>query len=183
MRLHRAVAALVMGMAMAGCAGPGDREAALNELDPAPMSDAAWSHVTGIYLGAVRASSQRFGYEGLTSMDLRLELSGRADQPGVLMRVENGFSTAWEQYGERKGTYTNIPSKRYGSQGWIEATTHAPNQLLLHYRRYGGVLSPTGAWMILTFRPDGNVPVDYIGHSGYRGDGEFYRKPDLRNMR
>jgi hypothetical protein len=115
-------------------------------------------------------------------MELRLDLSGVATAPGVTMRIDNGFATAWRPYAERKGTFTNIPAKRYGSQGWVEASTHTPNQLLLHFRRFGGALSPNGAWMILTFRGDGNVDVDFIGHNGYRGDGELTRVPSLSGL-
>jgi hypothetical protein len=109
-------------------------------------------------------------------MDVRLDLSGWPDTPGVLLRIDNGFSTAWTMYGERKGTYTNIPSKRYGSQGTVTATTHAPGQLLIQLNRFG-LSAGTCSWMILTFRPNGVIDVELIGHSGWRGDGELWRVP------
>jgi hypothetical protein len=109
-------------------------------------------------------------------METRLELSGWAGDPRVLLKFDSGFSTAWALYGERTGVYTNIPSRRYGSQGMIYASTHAPDQLLLKLRRFG-VSANVGSFMILTFRADGTINVDFVGHSGWRGDGELWRAP------
>ena len=50
-------------------------------------------------------------------METRLDLSGWSDDPGVVFRMDKGYSTSWTEYGEWKGTFTNIPDKRYGSQG------------------------------------------------------------------
>jgi hypothetical protein len=149
---------------LAGCtgAGPVNRSAVLDELNPAPMSAAAWSRVCWTYSGPIRASTQRNGIEGLSQTDTRLELSGPVDAPGVVFRMDRGFSTGWTPYGEWKGNFTNIPSMRYGSQGTVDASTHAPNQLLLVLRRDSSA-SREGSWMILTFRPNGNVDVDWIG--------------------
>ncbi len=164
--------------AIVGCAGPSDRSAVLSELDPAPMTGRAWSQAVGTYSGPVRSTTQRGGFEGESSMETRLDLAGSADDPQVAMRIDNGYSTAWAMYDERKGTYTNIPSKRYGSQGTVIASTHAPNQLLLRLKRYG-LSSGAAKWMILTFRGNGTVDVDLIGNSGWRGDGELWRAPLL----
>ena len=182
MRVFRriaALAALAISIAgVAGCAGSRDRQAILDELNPAPMSRQAWSRAIGTYTGPIRSSTQRGGFEGYSSMDVRLDLSGGVDSPEVQLKIDNGFSTAWAYYGERKGFYTDIPSKRYGAQGTVFASTHAPNQLLLQTRRYGAS-SGTGVWMILTFQPGGIIDVDTIGHSGWRGDGELWRAPSL----
>ena len=51
--------------AIAGCAGPADRSAILDELNPAPMSARAWSRVVGTYTGPIRASTERGGFEGI----------------------------------------------------------------------------------------------------------------------
>jgi hypothetical protein len=115
-------------------------------------------------------------------METRLDLAGSADSPDVILRLDTGFSTAWAMYGERKGTYTNISSKRYGAQGAILATTHAPNQLLLETRRFGASTG-TGTWMILTFRGNGTVDIDVLGHSGWRGEGELWRVPAILTPR
>ena len=175
-----ALAALLLSfvLSFAGCAGKPDRALILNELNPAPMSEQAWAQVRGVYAGPIRSSTQRGGFEGYSSMETRLDLAGWPDTPGVILRIDNGFSTAWALYGERKGLYTNIPSKRYGSQGTVFATTHAPNQLLLKLHRFG-FSAGTGSWMILTFRPNGVIDVDLIGYSGWRGDGELWRVPAI----
>jgi len=180
--LPRFAAMVTLALAIGGCAGFSDRDAVLNELNPAPMSEQAWARVAGTYTGPIRASTQRGGFEGASSTELRLDLSGWADAPEVVMQMDNGFSTAWAMYGERKGTYTNIPSKRYGTQGAVFPTTHAPNQLLLKWRRWG-VSANTGGWMILTFRGHGVIDVDMIGHSGWRGDGELWRAPAVDALR
>ena len=111
-------------------------------------------------------------------METRLDLSGWADEPEVILQEENAFTTSWVYYGERQGTYTNIPSKWYGAQGRVYASTHAPNQLLLKLRRYG-FSAGTGSWMILTFHGKDTIDVDLIGHSGWRGDGELWRVPSI----
>jgi hypothetical protein len=180
MRLLRLLAPLtpLAFLAMlAGCAGPNNREVVLDELNPAPVSGRTFARIAGTYTGPIHASTIRFGYEGLSSMETRLDLSGWADAPGVVFQVDKGYSTGWTEYGERKGTFTNIPDKRYGSQGTLVASTHAPNQLLLALRR-DTTLSHRNAWLILTFLRNGDVDVDYIGRSGWRGQGELSRVPN-----
>jgi hypothetical protein len=179
MRVFRRITVLaLLAVMFAGCSGYPDRRLIFNELNPAPMSETAWAHARGTYAGPIRSSTQRGGFEGYGSMEVRLDLSGWPDTPGVILRIDNGISTAWALYGERKGTYTNVPSQRYGSQGMVYASTHAPNQLFLKLRRYG-FSAGTGYWMILTFRINGTIDVDLIGHSGWRGDGELWRVPAL----
>jgi hypothetical protein len=179
MRVFRRIAALAaLTVTIAGCVGHEDRSSVLQDLDPAPMTGRAWSHVTGTYTGPIRSVAERGGFEGASSMETRIDLSGWSVAPEVVLRMDNGFSTAWAMYGERKGVYTNIPSKRYGSQGTVFASTHAPDQLLLQTRRFGASTG-TGIWMILTFRGNGNVDVDLIGHAGWRGDGELWRVPPV----
>lgn len=163
-------------LALSGCAGVFGRRAVLYQLNPVPMSETAWAGVRGVYAGPVRAATQRFGFEGVQSMDFRLELSGYASDPGILMRVHTGYITAWTMYGEWKGTYTNLPSRRYGTQGWVEASTHAPDQLLIRPIA-NGIIGPREYWMILTFHPHGVASIDFIGHNGYRGEGELWRVP------
>jgi hypothetical protein len=95
------------------------------------------------------------------------------------MYTDKGFSTAWAMYGERRGTYSNVPSKRYGSQGVVYATTHAPNQVMIEMRRFGLFSFRTsGPFMILTFRPEtGHLGVEWVDHAGWRGEGELWRLP------
>ena len=161
---------------MTGCAGPPNRIAVLDQLSPAPMSPQAWAQVRGAYTGPIRASTIRFGFEGLSQMETRLDLSGSADAPGVVFHMIRGYSTSWTAYGEREGIYTNIRAKRYGSQGTAEASTHAPNQMLITLRR-DATLTHRGTWLILTFLSNGRIDVDWIGHSGWRGSGELWRVP------
>ena len=176
MPLLRFIAPLFALALLAGCAGPNNRNAVLDELSPAPMSNRAWAHVVGTYTGPIHASTVRMGFEGLSAMETRLDLSGWPDAPAVVFQMDKAYSTAWTEYGERKGTFTNIPDKRYGSQGTVVASTHAPNQMLLVIRR-DTTASRHGSWLILTFLDNGDVDVDYIGHSGWRGQGELTRIP------
>jgi hypothetical protein len=180
MRVFRRIAALLaLAAAISGCAAPPyDRLDALDGLSQAPISPRFWSRVTGTYTGPIRASTNRGGYEGLSSMDTRLDLFGTTRDPAVVFRMNRGYSTGWTEYGEWKGVFTNIPQKRYGTQGTVIASTHAPNQLLLMLHR-DGTATPAGAWLILTFRPTGNVDVDWIGRSGWRGTGELWPVPAL----
>ena len=175
MRFFRRIAALAaLAAAFAGCAGPAERRAALDELNPAPMSARVWSRVIGTYAGPTHASTGRGGFHGLMSIETRLDLSGWSDAPKVVLRVDRGYSSAWAEYAEWQGTYTNIPSKRYGAQGEVFASTHAPNQALLVLRR-NNTLTRAGSWLILTFRANGDADVDWIGRSGWRGSGELWR--------
>ncbi len=167
-------AALVAMAAVAGCASPPDRSAILDELNPAPMSSRAWSHAVGTYIGPIHASTQRGGFDALAAMETRLDLSGWSDSPEVLFQMDKGYSTSWTEYGEWRGTFTNIPYRRYGAQGEVTATTHAPNQMLLVLRR-NRTASREGVWLILTFHENGSADVDWVGRSGWRGQGELSR--------
>ena len=180
MRVFRRIAALVVLAVVAGCAAPPDRSSILDELNPAPMSGRVWSRVTGTYLGPIHASTERGSYEGLMSMDTRLDLSGWSDAPDVVFRMDKGYTTSWTKYGEWHGTFTNIPDRRYGSQGGVIASTHAPDQLLLMLHR-DRTATRSGSWMILTFRANGSVDVDWIGRSGWRGAGELWRASPVLN--
>jgi len=172
----------VVAAMMAGCAGPSNRESALEDLNSAPMSAAGWSRVVGVYGGAIRATTERWGLQDTSSTETRLVLSGPVDSPGVIFRMWRGYSTGWTEYGEWKGTFTNIPQKRYGTQGSVNCTTHWPNQALLMLCRNGASQS-AGAWMILTFRNTDTIDVDWIGRSGWRGEGELTRPPRLELLR
>lgn len=167
-------AAMVLAILFcAGCAGPTNRQYILDELDPNPMTPRAWDRAVGVYSGPIRSTTMRNGYEGLSTRDVRIDLSGSADDPQVWFKEVNDFSGAWTTFAEHKSTYTNIPARRYGSQGWLIASTHAPNQLLIRFRRSGLAVS---AWrMILTFNENGSADVEFIGHSGWRGSGELWR--------
>jgi hypothetical protein len=153
----------------------------LEELNPAPMSAGVFDSAAGTYTGPVRATSLRGGFEGESATDVRLDLGGSVDAPEVTVTMDRGFSTAWAMYGERKGRYTNIRSKRYGAQGKVFVSTHAPNQMLLELRKFGASAN-IGVWMILTFQPGGAVDVEWIGHSGWQGDGELWRTPALQRQ-
>jgi hypothetical protein len=138
------------------------------------MRAGVWSRLIGTYTGPIHESTERWGHEGLAAMETRLDISGWSDAPEVVFKVDKGYSTSWTEYGEWQGTFTNIPSKRYGSQGEVIASTHAPNQMLLVLRRKS-TATRAGSWVILTFRVNGNVEVDWIGRSGWRGQGELWR--------
>ncbi|HEX4084123.1 MAG TPA: hypothetical protein VHY22_04370 [Chthoniobacteraceae bacterium] len=181
MRVFPRIAALAAVIFMAaGCAGIPDRRAVLEELNPAQMDARVFARAAGVYTGPIRATTLRGGFEGEMSMDVRLDLGGTVDAPEVLLRINRGISTAWAMYGERDGLYTNIPSKRYGAQGYVYVSTHAPNQMLLELRRFGA--SPnTSGWMILTLQPNDVLDAEWIGHSGWRGDGELWRTTALNH--
>jgi len=168
----------VLAATLAGCAGPSNRDSSLNGLNAAPMSAAAWSRAAGVYSGSIRATTERFGLEDTSAMDTRLNLTGPVDSPGVIFRMWRGYSTAWTEYGEWKGTFTNIPQRRYGTQGTVLASTHYPDQALLILRR-NGASQYAGVWMILTFRDADTIDVDWIGHAGWRGEGVLSRLPGL----
>jgi hypothetical protein len=172
----------VLAATMAGCAGPGNRESALDDLNPAPLPAATWARVRGAYTGSIRATTERFGLEDTSATDVRLNLSGPVDSPGVLLRTWRGYSTGWTEYGEWKGTFTNIPQQRYGTQGTVFASTHYPNQALLVLRR-NGASQYGGVWMILTFRDTATIDVDWIGHAGWRGEGVLTRVPSPASLR
>ncbi len=108
--------------------------------------------------------------KGLMAMDSRLDLSGWANAPEVVFRIDRGYSTSWTPYGEWHGTFTNIPSKRYGSQARLLPRRTPPTRCSWSC---GGTEPRTrkGAWMILTFLGNGNVDVDWLGRSGWRGTG------------
>ncbi len=144
------------------------------------MPARVWSQVAGTYLGPIHASTERGSFEGLTSIETRLDLSGWSDSPEVVIRIDRGYSTSWTEYGEWHGTFTNIPAKRYGSQGQVIASTHAPNQLLLILHR-NRTATHAGNWMILTFHENGHADVDWIGRSGWRGSGELWRATAVEN--
>jgi hypothetical protein len=171
-------AALAAIAGLAGCAGPSNRQAIFAELNPAPMTPAQWANIRGVYTGPVRATTDRFGWEGQSTTEYRINLEGDVSAPEVLVDCDKGFSTSWTLYGERRRTYTNIPSRRYGTQGMVYATTHGADQVLLQLRKYG-VSGRVETSLILTFRPNGHVSVEFIGPSGWHGDGELWRVPAL----
>jgi len=72
--------------------------------------------------------------------------------------------------------FTNISQRRYGVPTSVLAYSHGPNQLLISLQPK--LLSPyRGAAMILTFRGNGSVGVEFIGHFGRRGSGRLERLP------
>ena len=78
-------------LGLAGCAGPSDRRAIFNELDPAPMTQTAWARVAGTYAGPIHSSTERFGYEGLNDHD---ELRHDPTFRGARRQAEAGASLA-----------------------------------------------------------------------------------------
>jgi hypothetical protein len=176
MRLPWLLGSLMVVLLFTGCAGPDNRNAVLYQLNAAPMTASAWASARGTYNGPIHASTDRFGFHALMQAETRLDLYGSASDPAVTLQVDKGYSTAWTMYGERTGTYTNVPTKRYGSQGTILATSHYPNQVLLVVRR-DTTVNHKPTWLILTFLPNGSIDIDYLGLSGWRGSGELWRIP------
>ena len=179
MRVFRRVALLgMLAAAMAGCAGPHNRNIIRNQLNPEPMSGQAWAQARGTYMGPVRETTIRGAFEGEASYELRLDLAGSADSPDIILYTDKGFSTAWAEYGERKGLYTNVPAKTYGAQGTVYATTHAPNQVDDPVEAFWICYAHTsGPFMVLTFRENGHIDVDWVDHAGWHGEGELWRVP------
>ena len=177
MRLFSRIGLLAaLSILVTGCEGPFERQGILRELNPAPMTAQAWSHIVGSYTGPVRESTMRNGTEGLSSMEIRLDLSGWATDPEAVFRMDKSYATAWTPFAVWKGTFTNIYEKRYGTQGSLRISTHAPDQILLTLRR-NGELTGDATWAILTYRGNGILDVDWIGRSGWRGEGELWRTP------
>ena len=170
--------ALVLGAALSvsGCAFLSQRSAAFRPLAPDPMTPEAWAQVTGVYSGPIRATTKRFGTEGIRVFETRLELFGSPESPDVFIKIRTTHSGAWTAYSEKTETFTNIPERRYGTQGYVFASSHAPDQLLLRLRPNGVSLDvrPT---MILTFRGRGYVDVQWLASNGWHGEGSLHRVP------
>jgi len=142
------------------------------------MSERAFARIAGVYLGPVRTTTKRFGTQGIRLFEMRLELYGNPESPDVFLKLHTAFTGAWEAYGENSEEFTNIPERRYGTQGFIVATTHAPNQIMLSPRT--GALSPhLGSFMIVTFRGRNRADVTWIGRSGWHGGGTLHRVPSF----
>lgn len=173
---------MVLGFSvfLAGCAGVPQRRAIRETLQPEPMTEQAWAAATGVYTGPVRTVIRRFGTEGAAVADARLEVSGSALRPRVFLKMQTGYSSAWTPYVERTETFTNIPERRYGTQGYILATTHGPDQLMLRFRP--GVLSTNSrVFWIVTFTGRDCATVTAVGRSGRHGEGTLHRVPEFPN--
>lgn len=145
-------------------------------LSPAPMGPGMFARVDGVYLGPVRVKTKRFGSEGIRLFEMRLEIAGSPHSPDVFIKLHTAYTGAWNVYGESREEFTNIPERRYGTQGYVVATSHAPNQLLLRPRP--GPLSPhAGSFMIVTFSGPNRADVTWIGKSGWHGGGRLHRVP------
>jgi hypothetical protein len=171
--------AALLGCTLAGftgCGGVTAREHALTVLSPQPMNPAQWQRVTGLYAGPIRAATTRFGYEALSVRELRMEISGTAEEPLVFLKMQTSHAGAWTAYSEKTETFTNISERRYGTQGYVFASSHAPDQLLLRLRA-NGVSWNVRPRMILTFRGRSCIDVDWIAESGWRGEGTLQRLP------
>lgn len=171
-----AVFALCLTLLATGCAGVGKRRAVVRALAPETMTPEQWSRVVGVYIGPVRATTIRFGDEGVTVLQTRIEISGRPEAPEIFLKVQTSFSGAWIPYSEKLETFTNIPERRYGTQGYIFASSHDPNQILLRLRPNGIPLGVRPR-LILSFHAHGCADVEYLGPSGWRGEGTLHRVP------
>jgi hypothetical protein len=172
----RAALVFILGISIAGCAGVPQRREIRETLNPNPMSEREWAGVTGTYTGPVRLVIRRFGNEGASVTESRIELSGDARNPRVFLKMLTGYSSAWAPYVERSETFTNIPERRYGTQGFVLASTHAPDQLMLHF--HPGVLSSNShAFWIITFRGRDCAEVTAVRRSGWHGEGTLHRVP------
>lgn len=177
--LPRALSALGLGIFfLAGCAAMPQRRAIRETPGPNPMTGSEWAAVTGIYTGPVRSVNRRFASEGLSVADARLELSGSAEQPRVFLKTQTGYAGAWSAYVERNESLTNIPERRYGTQGFIAAATHSPDGLTLQFRP-GPFSTNSRAFWIVTFRGRDCAEVTAVARAGWHGEGTLHRVPVL----
>lgn len=169
-------ASLILCVFLAGCAGVPQRRAIRETLAPEPMSARAWAAVVGTYTGPVRSTMRRFRNEGASVAETRVEISGDAQNPRVFLKMQTGYTSAWVSYVERDETFTNIPERRYGTQGFVLASTHEPDQLMLRFRP--GVLSANArAFWIITFCGRDCATIEAVGRSGRYGEGTLHRVP------
>lgn len=162
----------------AGCMAVHQRRNIRESVAPEPMTPRAWGAAAGTYIGPIRSTSRRFGSEGVSVAETRLEISGTADEPLIFMKMRVAFTSAGNMNGERTETFTNIDQRRYGVRGRLFASSHAPDQLLLQLKPQP--LSPTaGSFMILTFRGHGHADVDFVEHAFRHGEGTLLRPPAL----
>lgn len=159
-----------------GCAVLSQRRAPFSALAPEPMTPQQWKPLTGIYSGTIRATTRRLGTEGVRVFEARLELSGNPESPDVFLKIRTTHSGAWTTYSEKTETFTNIRVRRYGTDGYVLASTHAPDQVLLR-------LQPNGLWldvrptMILTFHAPGWADVQWLASNGWHGEGSLRSVP------
>ena len=179
-RLLRTAAAVVSGCLtlclISGCGGIGARRAVLDTLSPYTVSGREWSRMIGTFSGPTRITTNRFGNEAVEILTMSLEISGDPLAPKIFLRMRTDHSGAWSFYNEHLASFTNILARRYSTQGYVTATTHAPNQLLIFIHRNDLTTDP-GPFMIVTFRGRDCADVEYLGKSGWRGEGSLMREP------
>lgn len=179
MTFPRSLLLLGAALLMTGCLSIRDRNVVLRGLDPEPVSPVQWEDMTGTYIGPLRAHVDTFvGTKGAAASDARLEIYGSAERPLVFFKWNTAFTTALVPIANRSESYTNIPQRRYGVKGRARPSTHWPDTMLL--KLHPNILSPTSfTYLILHFRGDGGIDVDYLGHFGWRGIGRLHRLPEF----
>ena len=143
----------------------------LYELSAAPVSDAAWSRMVGNYSGPVRSHVHTWmGTTGDKSEELSLSLRGTALNPRVFVRIRSSYTTAWAGLGTKNEVFTNIPRLEYGAKLLQEASSHAPDALVVEIPK---------RIYILHFYCRDTAEVDEIGTNGWRGTGRLQRIPEF----
>jgi len=163
---------------LTGCGTIPQRRAIRESVSPDPIDPRMFARIAGVYTGPIRTTTKRFGTQGVRLFETRLEVYGSPESPDVFFKIQTAFTGAWNVYGENSEEFTNIPDRRYGTQGYIVATTHAPDQLRIKLR--AGAFSPhVGSFLIVTFRGRDCADVRWIGRSGWHGEGSLHRMPSF----
>jgi len=165
---------------LSGCSSVREREDFFSKLSPERINGADWHRLVGVYKGYTSSCSRAFGNNGVTEDEIILEISGGAENPLVYMIKQSSASSAWNASVSYTEKFTNIPQRVYGGAKQVLVSSHAPNELLISLKPE--LFSPNrGTAMILTFREDGSVDVEYIGHYGRRGIGRLLPVPSFGN--
>ena len=159
----------------AGCSSTVKQRAAFfANLAPEPVAEQVWKNCIGNYRGTIHTTARAFGSTGDTVTEVRFQLTGSPTQPLIDLEMDSACSSTWDMSGTYNERFTNIPQRSYGIFTKVSASSHGPNQLLIHLNPKIG--SPyRGAAMILSFHGNGTMGIDFIGHFGRRGTGRLER--------
>ena len=167
----------------AGCSSTEDlRTVNFGNLSSSPVSGRTWKSYIGMYQGTVHTTARSFGTTAITVTEIQLELSGTPENPLIYLVMDSSCTSAWAMSGSYSETFTNIIQRRYGIPAWVVAESHGPNQLLIKLQTQ--TFSPyRDASLLLTFRGNGSVGVDFIGRYGRHGSGRLESLPAFNYTR
>jgi len=167
----RLLAFLPMLLLCVGCASSELRYEPLSELSAAPVSDPVWNKMIGNYSGPIRSHVHTWmGTTGVKSEEVALSVRGTPLHPKLFMRIHANYTTSWTGLGSQEDVYTNIPRMEYGAKVLKEASSHAPDALVIEI--------PKRIYILRFFCRD-SIEVDEIGINGWRGTGRLQRIPEF----